>query len=586
MTTAVTFAQALDDNPAATFSMRRVQRDLASAARSSPTRSSTPAVANLLTTVAHDIAALKRHGNPMFSDVQVLAERTWRATVTAEAQIERLTRERESLNRQVDELWAGFDVLIRPLWRIDDALVPVYERLADTRMALEQLKAWQDAARHPVAGAVGDKAGESQQIEGEGILREREPSMASLAAEDRENKLLNLQTELHAIENERVVDGKFVPEAWKVGMPVPGGQAVLANLLARCYKLVRQLQEHEPGVAPHLYPIESRLLNIISTLTAFKYALLAGSTIDPIELRLLQEHVDKIDSARVDGKFLDEDGRGIIPEGQAILTGLLEEAYELIHECLIEVDARQGEEPVDEVEVLLERMRSVKDIVTDYVKRTGAAGAGGAMEKAKEATAQEGSLDAAGNEKAVTDKPATKTVPDEHQSTVTELGSSALSALRDTLGEGFSYIKATAGKLEDGVASTVTSAQSRLASLTRSGLAGMSRLLGGVDPVDPSLAKTHERLLQLKGELMRIRNERDGNEAARLAEETEENKGGFGHVGRRMAVGAQLSALDEMDEQRDEDGNFLNDEGGVPRGQNVLKSLYEECYLLSYDLLR
>ncbi|KAJ3097867.1 hypothetical protein HDU97_004487 [Phlyctochytrium planicorne] len=512
-------------------------------------------MSTLLTSLSKDIHAIKKHGNPLFADVQSLADRTWKATISVEAYIEKLTREKEMLNQQIDNIWNDFDVLIRPLWRIDDSIVPVYDALATLRLQLESLQVIQKISKSEESEESVDAA------------------QGSFSAEERETDLHVIQERLHRIENDHVVDGKFVPKGWKAGDRVPGGQALVANLLARNYKLVRQLQEFEPAVSPRLYPLENRLLNIVSTLTAFKQALVAGALIDPIELRIIQEHVRDIDSKRIDGKFIDETDGNTIPEGQAILTGLLEEAYDLIHDCLLEIDAQRGADPVEEVDALLDRVAEVREIVAGYMSRS-----------------QQRKLEADTKKDTDEKKEDAKTEEELHKANAGSLlgsSSAALSALRDTLGEGYSYIRNTAGKLEEGIATTVSKNTSRLVSAARSGLSSISHLLGSVDPVDPSLTNIHNRLLSLKTALLTLRNKRDAEEAIRFA-------GGMGdssinqHVdnGRRIEIRTHVAELDEIDALRDEEtGDFVNSEGYAPKGQGVLKSLYEECYLIAYDLI-
>ncbi|KAJ3104922.1 hypothetical protein HDU96_008767 [Phlyctochytrium bullatum] len=526
--------------------------DLKKAAAGHP--KSTSAMAALLSGLSKDIHAIKKHGNPLFSDVQSLADRTWKATITVEAYIEKLNKEKEMLNQAIDTIWSDFDVLIRPLWRIDDSIVPVYDQLATLRLQLENLQVIQKMAKTPYS--------EEQQ----------DPAQGSFSAEERETDLHTIQERLHAIENDHVVDGKFVPKGWKAGDRVPGGQALVANLLARCYKLVRHLQESEPTVSPRLYPLENRLLNIVSTLTAFKQALIAGALIDPIELRLLQEHVREIDSKRKDGKFIDE-GSDDIPEGQAILTGLLEEAYDLIHDCLLEIDSQRGSDPVDDIDALLERVAEVRSIVSGYVTRKPEEAEAHSVAKAAEPTSEP------------------------RPTSMSLLGSSsaALSALRDTLGEGYTYVRGTAGKLEEGIASTVSRSTSRLVSAVRSGLSGISTLLGSVDPVDPTLENVHQRLVNLKASLLKLRNEKNEATAKGFAASAAGAAVGVGG-GRlesssdpmtRVSIRTHVAELDQIDALRDEDtGDFLNEEGVAARGQQVLKSLYEECYLICYDLIR
>jgi hypothetical protein len=85
---------------------------------------------------------------------------------------------------------------------------------------------------------------------------------------------------------------------------------VLGNLLAKCYRLVRLILASEPDVAPVLEAVEENLLETLSSLQNIRFLLSAVSPSDVLpfrmeELRDLQEFVNHVDSARVDGKFLD-----------------------------------------------------------------------------------------------------------------------------------------------------------------------------------------------------------------------------------------------------------------------------------------
>lgn len=75
-----------------------------------------------------------------------------------------------------------------------------------------------------------------------------------------------------------------------------------------------------------LVPIHQRLITIRRQLAA-----MAARKPTTAELTSVQEELRKIDSKRIDGKFLGPGGSSV-PEGQAILTGLLEENFEICQE--------------------------------------------------------------------------------------------------------------------------------------------------------------------------------------------------------------------------------------------------------------
>ncbi|KAI9333041.1 hypothetical protein DFJ73DRAFT_52276 [Zopfochytrium polystomum] len=303
-----------------------------------------------------EIGRLRRRGDPSFADVQALAERTWRANLEYEAAVARLDREKAQLNRLIDSTWIQFDTLIRPLWRIDDTLVPAYDALAGILTSLEDLANRQKAAT-------------------DDYLRTDKVAVEDLSFEvrDLEQELWRLQDALHAVENRHVVEGRFysaeAAAAWKgarnsitngavaAADEVPGGQALLSNLLARCHRLVRKIQEAEVSVHPSLYSTQIRLENIVAALRAFRAALASpgrdgaendddDDAVDPADLRDLQARLDAVDAARVDGKFvaagLGATAAAVVVEGQAILSELLNEGYDLVHECLVELETRRA----------------------------------------------------------------------------------------------------------------------------------------------------------------------------------------------------------------------------------------------------
>ncbi|KAJ3283004.1 hypothetical protein HDU76_008544 [Blyttiomyces sp. JEL0837] len=583
-----------------------------------------------LTALNKDITEMKRHGSPSFAEIQAIAERTWRANLAYETQIARLDREKEMLNRLVDTTWSTFDNLIRPLWRIDDSIVPIYDALAAIRLQLEDLASRQSTAI---------KSLKTPEIPLEDL---------SLEVRDQEQELWRLQERIHEIENKHVVDGKFVPEGWDVnsiraGGKVPGGQAVIANLLARCYRLVRKIQEAEPTVSPKLFPIELRLENVVTALRAFKMAIQAGAVVEPIELRLLQEHVDSIDSARIDGKFVDEDGN--IPEGQSILHDLLNEAYDLIHDCITEIEAQQGSETDGDLSgflaTLTQKVRDVRDAVfsTASVKprvASAASSSATAVTGGDDSNIQQFAPGTVTSTRTAQGIPTILTTPSETASTIGSLtptvtpaptptlsatgstgasaglvqSSPALHTFAETLTDALSHLKSTVSATASATATvatmpwTMTKKQLdkvRLASALQSGFSVLARALGVVEPVDESLADVYERLVSLRGGMIRARAVRDKRKAGKLGyagEGVAFVEGEIEGVGsgdeeiseeqkevEREEVRKFIEELEAVDRERDDKGNFLNKEGGAAKGQAALRSLLEECYCLAYDLM-
>lgn len=104
----------------------------------------------------------------------------------------------------------------------------------------------------------------------------------------------------------------------------------LTKLLLRkweaCNRMVKSLLSSLSVLSIELAPIHQRLITIRRQLAA-----MSARKITTTELNAVQEELRKIDSKRIDGKFLGPGGSSV-PEGQAILTGLLEENFEICQE--------------------------------------------------------------------------------------------------------------------------------------------------------------------------------------------------------------------------------------------------------------
>ncbi|PLW19099.1 hypothetical protein PCANC_06455 [Puccinia coronata f. sp. avenae] len=104
----------------------------------------------------------------------------------------------------------------------------------------------------------------------------------------------------------------------------------LTKLLLRkweeCNKMLKSLLASLSVLSVELVPIHQRLITIRRQLAA-----MAARKPTTAELTSVQDELRKIDSKRIDGKFLGPGGASV-PEGQAILTGLLEENFEICQE--------------------------------------------------------------------------------------------------------------------------------------------------------------------------------------------------------------------------------------------------------------
>ncbi|KAF8920838.1 hypothetical protein CPB85DRAFT_1273264 [Mucidula mucida] len=109
---------------------------------------------------------------------------------------------------------------------------------------------------------------------------------------------------------------------------------LLERQLGECDGIVRSLQEGLSVLSPELIPIHERLVNIRRQLVA----LAAKEGSHKAELKPLQEELRKIDSKRVDGRFLGPGG--MVPSSQAVCSSLLEECFEIAQEIKANEDSK------------------------------------------------------------------------------------------------------------------------------------------------------------------------------------------------------------------------------------------------------
>ncbi|WWD22833.1 hypothetical protein CI109_107327 [Kwoniella shandongensis] len=102
-----------------------------------------------------------------------------------------------------------------------------------------------------------------------------------------------------------------------------------------------------------LVPIHQRLVALRKQLSEMA----AEPKVNKAEYKAIVEELRKIDSKRVDGKFLGPGGSSV-PEGQALLSGLLETCFEITQD----IKAREAEENVDPaLKPIYERLSDMKN---------------------------------------------------------------------------------------------------------------------------------------------------------------------------------------------------------------------------------
>lgn len=138
----------------------------------------------------------------------------------------------------------------------------------------------------------------------------------------RTTDIFNYQKQLIGIDNSRI-NGYFLNKDYK-------GQSVLLYLLRSCFAIIYKLLESSEPVSESLQPIHNQLSTIRRCLLDLKRM---GGISSIRELYPYQLKLDSIDNMKVDGKFMIQNQ---IPEGQATVTALLAENFDIVHELKIE----------------------------------------------------------------------------------------------------------------------------------------------------------------------------------------------------------------------------------------------------------
>lgn len=131
-------------------------------------------------------------------------------------------------------------------------------------------------------------------------------------------------------------------------------------------RLLQTLLKSLSVLSVELVPLHQRLVSIRRQLVAIAAKLKPSKG----EIKPLVEELRRIDTSRVDGKFLGPGGSSV-PTGQAILVGLLEQCFEICQD----IRAREGEEKVatplrpiwerlTEMRAQLERLRECHPVIS------------------------------------------------------------------------------------------------------------------------------------------------------------------------------------------------------------------------------
>lgn len=154
----------------------------------------------------------------------------------------------------------------------------------------------------------------------------RQLNVAAAKPKPPKAEVRQMQDELRRIDAKRV-DGKFLGPG---GSSVPEGQEMLAGLLESCFELSNDILVRNSTVSPTLQPIYDRLLETKQQLEHLEQR--HRWTLRETDLWTYHLTLKDIDRMRVDGKFLDNEGRQ--PEGQLVLLYLLRRSYGLINKLI------------------------------------------------------------------------------------------------------------------------------------------------------------------------------------------------------------------------------------------------------------
>jgi Protein of unknown function (DUF2408) len=101
---------------------------------------------------------------------------------------------------------------------------------------------------------------------------------------------------------------------------------LITHKLDMCDSGLQELTDRLSTLSPELGSVQQKLVSIKRQMAA----LASRKTFDPTELSPLVDELRTIDAQRVNGKFLSKTGD--VPEGQEIISGLLEECFTFAHD--------------------------------------------------------------------------------------------------------------------------------------------------------------------------------------------------------------------------------------------------------------
>jgi len=161
-----------------------------------------------------------------------------------------------------------------------------------------------------------------------------------------EEQLLQIQSELH--ESRDMHEGKTAEQVYAERLTTlsltegeaEDGPTVVRALVTRCLLWVEIIQERQGKIEERFQDTYDKLLKIRNNLEQMN--LTHAWSLREIDLYSFQRSLDRIDEARVDGNFLDHEGRPAELHDQRTLLYLLRKSYAYIYQYII------SSEPVSE----------------------------------------------------------------------------------------------------------------------------------------------------------------------------------------------------------------------------------------------
>ena len=181
----------------------------------------------------------------------------------------------------------------------------------------------------------------------------------------RETDLYSYQRQLDRVDEARV-NGNFIDDQ---GRPADlHAQRTLLYLLRKSYAFIYQYIVSSEPVSEALLPIYNQLLTLKRCLVEVKKS---GGVDSPRELYPYSMKLNSIDNMKKDGKFM---VGADIPEGQASVTALLNECFEMAYELRNEAEERSETANGDQKNAVngAEGTQEVEDHDDEEVEKLGA----------------------------------------------------------------------------------------------------------------------------------------------------------------------------------------------------------------------